>query len=161
MKKIEFRTALTDNGKTVKGYAAVFNEPTNAVGFTEVIRHGAFTRSLQTGNNIRALYQHNDNLLLGTTQANTLRLREDNHGLAFELDLPNTTAGRDVLELVKRGDISGCSFGFYIREERNKNDIRELLDVDLIEITLTANPAYRQTSIGVRSTNNTRWLETC
>ncbi len=160
MRKIETR-ALSGNGKTVTGYAAVFNEPTSAVGFTEVIRHGAFSRSLKETDNIRALYQHDDNLLLGTTQADTLRLREDNHGLAFELDLPDTTAGRDVLELVKRGDIAGCSFGFYVQEERNQNDVRELLDVDLIEITLTANPAYKKTCVDVRSDNKKRWLETC
>lgn len=161
MKHFETRATITDSGITVSGYAAVFNEQTQSVGFAEIIRPGAFQRSINGTGNIRALYQHDDNLLLGTTQANTLRLKEDTRGLVFELDLPNTSVGRDVLELVKRRDIAGCSFGFYVKEERNQNGVRELLDVDLLEITLTATPAYQQTSVAVRSDNRKKWLETC
>ena len=159
MRVLAVRTAPTGKGRTVSGYAAVFNQPMS--GDTEIIRPDAFRRTLESGVNIRALYNHDDMALLGTTKAGTLRLREDSHGLAFDLDLPDTTCGRDVLELVTRGDIAGCSFGFYVRGESVVNGVRELHDVELAEITLTPCPAYPQTQVSVRSDNRKRWLETC
>lgn len=142
----------------VGGHAAVFNsESQDLGGFVEVIRPGAFAESLRQGLNIRALYHHSDLSLLGTTQAGTLRLREDDTGLAFELDLPDTSYGRDVGVLVDRGDIGGCSFGFRVAEggdrweERGGKLVRELLKVDLLEVTVTSEPAYRDTSVARRS----------
>ncbi|KWD74344.1 HK97 family phage prohead protease [Burkholderia ubonensis] len=158
----------------VGGYAARFNSPScDLGGFTEIIRPGAFASSLRAGLNIRALYHHDDLSLLGTTQAGTLRLREDDSGLAFELDLPDTSYGRDVAVLVERGDIAGCSFGFRVEangdfwEERAGAVVRELRAVHLHEITLTHDPAYRDTTVAKRSMPGTRprdlralWLET-
>jgi HK97 family phage prohead protease len=142
----------------VGGYAARFNSASADLGgFTEIIRPGAFAASLRAGVNIRALYHHDDLSLLGTTQAGTLRLREDDSGLAFELDLPDTSYGNDVGVLVERGDIAGCSFGFRVAaggdrwEQRSNGLVRELLTVDLHEVTLTHDPAYRDTSVAVRS----------
>lgn len=161
MKRLECRSTFVSKNNTVSGYAAVFDSPFTSPNCTEVIRRGAFLRSLKENPNILALYNHNDDALLGTTRAGTLRLREDDKGLAFDLDLPDTTAGHDALELVRRGDIQGCSFGFYSREERNANGMRELLDVDLVEITLTPKPAYKATNVNLRNDNRKRWLETC
>lgn len=165
---------LRSDGKKLHGYAAIFNSETDLGGFVEVIRNGAFRKSLESGSNIRALYHHEGNALLGTTRSKTLKLREDPHGLAFELDLPNTTHGRDLAILVERGDVAGCSFGFRVRdggdrwEQRGAQLVRELLDVELSEVTLTADPAYADTSVALRSrkaiiNNDTRrlWLETC
>ncbi|WP_235953313.1 HK97 family phage prohead protease [Noviherbaspirillum galbum] len=148
----------TNSTGKLTGYAAVYNsESRDLGGFVEIIRRGAFDASLKSGVNIRALWQHDGKALLGTTQAGTLRLIEDPKGLAFELDLPSTSTGKDLSILVDRGDVAGCSFGFRVREngdrweERGTSLVRELLDVDLIEITLTDDPAYMDTSIAKRS----------
>ena len=173
---LEYRTtgSLTAKGKTLTGYAAVFNSEANLGDFQELIRPGAFAKSLATGSNIRALYAHNGEALLGTTKGGTLQLREDAHGLAFSLALPDTSHGRDLAVLVDRGDVSGCSFGFRVApggdrwEQRGKQLVRELLNVELHEVTLTADPAYADTSVAMRSRPivpilvdlNRAWLET-
>lgn len=144
---------LRANGTHVRGYAAVFDSPTDLGEFREVVRKGAFRQSLESAN-IRALYDHDSKALLGTTRSGTLTLREDDRGLAFELALPDTTHGRDVAELVRRGDIAGCSFGFRTKKDNwvtGDKFTRELLDVELAEITLTANPAYPETTVALRS----------
>lgn len=167
---------LRSNGKTLHGYAATYNSEARLGGFVEVIRNGAFRKTLEGGSNIRALYHHQGDALLATTRAGTLRLREDTTGLAFELDLPDTTHGRDLAELVRRGDVAGCSFGFRVREggdrwsDRGDGDmLRELLAVDLHEITMTHDPAYQDTTVALRSMPSfwevldarRAWLETC
>ena len=169
---------LRSNGKTLSGYAAIFNSETDLGSFVEVIRNGAFRKSLEGGANIRALYHHQGDALLGTTRGGTLKLREDAKGLAFDLALPDTTHGRDLAILVDRGDVAGCSFGFKVREGgdrwelRGAQTVRELLDVELHEVTLTHDPAYPDTSIALRRKpildiravdlgNGILWLETC
>lgn len=174
MLEIRSQGSLKASGKALTGYAAVFDSPTDLTGFTEVIRPGAFAKSLKAGVNIRALYHHQGDALLGTTRSGTLELREDAKGLAFKLELPDTSHGRDLAVLVERGDVAGCSFGFLVRsggdrwEKRGGKLVRELLDADLKEITLTSDPAYQDTSIAMRSraallTTDARalWLETC
>lgn len=157
MLEIRAHGTLTSKGKTLQGYCAVFNSEANLGTFSEVIRQGAFSKSLESGSNIRALYHHDSNALLGTTKGGTLQLREDGHGLAFTLALPDTTHGRDLAILVDRGDVSGCSFGFRVAdggdrwEQRGSTMVRELLAVDLAEITLTADPAYQDTTVAMRS----------
>ena len=173
---LEFRSTggLSSNGKKLTGYAAIFNSEADLGGFVEVVRNGAFRKSLEGGTNIRALYHHQGDALLGTTRGGTLKLKEDAHGLAFDLALPDTTHGRDLAILVDRGDVAGCSFGFRVRdggdrwEQRGGQLVRELLDVDLVEITLTADPAYQDTTVAMRSRPaalsrdlNLLWLETC
>lgn len=149
---------LRSSGKTLHGYAALYGNEARLGGFVEVIRNGAFRATLESGSNIRALYHHQGDALLGTTRAGTLRLRDEARGLAFELDLPDTTHGRDLTELVRRGDVQGCRFGFRVRDggdrwhDRGDGDmLRELLDVDLHEITLTHDPAYADTSVALRA----------
>ena len=174
MLEIRANGTLSATGKTLTGYAAVFNSEAVLGDFSEVIRQGAFAKSLATGSNIRALYQHQGDALLGTTRGGTLQLREDTKGLAFELALPDTSHGKDLAILVERGDVAGCSFGFRVRdggdrwEQRGAQLVRELLDVELSEVTLTADPAYADTSVALRTrkniiNNDTRrlWLETC
>ena len=157
MLEIRASGTFTNKGKTLSGYAAVFNSEAVLGDFTEVIRQGAFAKSLATGSNIRALYHHQGDALLGTTRGGTLQLREDGHGLAFTLALPDTTHGKDLAILVDRGDVSGCSFGFRVApggdrwEQRGKQMVRELLTVELLEVTLTADPAYQDTTVAMRS----------
>lgn len=169
-------TLQATGNKTLHGIAAVFNSEANLGTFSEVIRPGAFAKSLATGSNIRALYHHDGSALLGTTRGGTLQLRETPQGLAFELALPDTTHGRDLAILVDRGDVAGCSFGFRVPdggdrwEERGSTLVRELLNVDLVEITLTSDPAYQDTTVALRNMPfdmanfihcNSHWLETC
>lgn len=148
---------LRSNGKALHGYAARFNSEADLGEFREVIRNGAFRKSLEGGANIRALYHHQGDALLGTTRSGTLKLREDGAGLAFELQLPDTTHGRDLAVLVQRGDVAGCSFAFRVRdggdrwEQRAGHLVRELLDVELHEVTLTHDPAYADTSVALRT----------
>lgn len=174
MLEIRSNGTLSATGKTLTGYAAVFNSEAVLGDFSEVIRQGAFAKSLATGSNIRALYQHQGDALLGTTRGGTLQLREDARGLAFELALPDTSHGKDLAILVGRGDVAGCSFGFRVApggdrwEQRGATLVRELLNVDLVEITLTSDPAYQDTTVAMRSrsanvcTDSRRlWIETC
>ena len=174
MLEIRANGTLTSNGKTLQGYAAVFNSEANLGTFSEVIRPGAFAKSLATGSSIRALYHHDSAALLGTTRGGTLQLREDARGLAFTLALPDTSHGRDLAILVDRGDVAGCSFGFKVPEggdrweERGSTMVRELLNVDLVEITLTSDPAYADTTVAMRNKPhsqsfwdlNVAWLQT-
>lgn len=179
MLEVRSTGGLSSNGKTLHGYAAIFNSEADLGGFVEVIRNGAFRKSLEGGSNIRALYHHQGDALLGTTRGGTLTLREDAHGLAFELALHDTTHGRDLAILVNRGDVAGCSFGFRVPEggdrweARGAQTVRELLTVQLHEITLTSDPAYQDTTVALRSMPsvyelhrpgigaNALWLETC
>jgi HK97 family phage prohead protease len=154
----DIETRADDAGKTtIAGYAARFESLSVSFGgwFKEKIRAGAFTESLKK-NNVRALWNHNMDLVLGSTKAKTLRLKEDDKGLRFELDLPDTQAGKDAAISIKRGDVDGMSFGFRVLkqewdEKDPKNVIRTLVDVDLREISPTAFPAYPATSVKVRS----------
>ena len=147
----ELRTA----GRRLTGYAAVFDSPTMIGGFEERIARGAFAASLAAKGDILALVDHDSSRLLGRTRAGTLRLSEDARGLAYELDLPDTTLGRDVLALAERRDIGGMSFGFRVKpggDHWPSRDKRELRAVDLIEISVVqAFPAYAQTSVAARS----------
>lgn len=161
-------------GKLV-GYAAVFNAPSHDLGgFREIIKPGAFKRTLADSAHVRALNNHDGNQVLGRVGSGTLRLEEDNTGLRFELDLPPTSYARDLSALVERGDVAGCSFAFRVRpggeqwEESNGQSIRVLTALDLDEITITANPAYPDTSVAKRNRPitqgfvdlNQMWLET-
>jgi HK97 family phage prohead protease len=177
---LEIRSGLAlraaSQGRLV-GLAAVFDKPSQDLGgFVEVIRPGAFRRSLVDADYVRALYNHDDAQVLGRVGAGTLRLQETHEGLSFELDLPPTGYGKDLAVLVERGDVSGCSIGFRVRDggERWTMDtpaLRELLDLELVEITVTGNPAYRDTTVALRSYGAARddhdgrplymWLETC
>lgn len=142
----------------LEGYAAVFGAPADLGEFTESVRPGAFTRALaERGDSILALYDHERRSVLGRTGAGTLSLREDSRGLAFALELPDTSLGRDLAVLVKRGDVSGCSFAFRCYDDGDAWEVRggtvhrELRSVELHEITITPQPAYADTSVALRS----------
>lgn len=145
--------AVETKGRTLYGYAARFGVKTDLGGFYEVIQPGAFTRTLAGADagKVRAIYEHDSRSLLGRAGAGSLRLAEDDVGLSFELDLPDTSLGRDVATLVKRGDLNGCSFGFIATGDSWEGETRTVTDVDLHEITITATPAYEATSVQVRS----------
>lgn len=161
-KKKETRTVDITNIQTrsaenepikISGYAAVFNSRTS-IGdwFDETISPGAFDKSISAKNaDIRALYNHNWDNVLGRTKASTLTLREDDKGLNFEIELPNTSYARDLAESMERGDIDQCSFGFFVEEGKERWDysqepaLRTLEEVELYEISIVSIPAYDDT----------------
>ena len=100
----EIRASTSD--RQIVGIAATYNTLSSDLGgFKEQIAPTAFTRSLAESPNILALYSHNTALLLGTTRSGTLALSSNDKGLSFDLKVPDTTYGNDVLELIKRGDL--------------------------------------------------------
>ena len=140
------------------GYAAVFNLPSRDLGgFVETVLPGAFSGSLADGSNILALYEHDLQRVLGRVGAGTLTLEQDARGLRFDIDLPEAQYARDLLGSVKRGDVTGGSFGFRVPDggeswtERDDGTIhRALATVELMEITVTSMPAYTDTAVAMR-----------
>jgi Escherichia/Staphylococcus phage prohead protease len=146
----EMRTA---GGRAIGGYAAVFQSWSEDLGgFREQIAPGAFARSISL-DDVVALFNHNPSQVLGRTKSGTLTLKEDSVGLDFRVSLPDTTLGNDLLKLVKRGDIRGCSFGFRVRKDdwNAAGDERTLLDVSLADIGPVTFPAYPSTTLAARS----------
>lgn len=150
-----------ENGTvTLKGYAAVFGEMADIGGyFREVLAPGAFTKTLKTAD-VRAYFDHDRGRVLGRSSSGTLRLEEDRKGLAVEIDLPDTSDGRDVRTLVERGDVSGMSFGFIVlRQEWDETGdvpVRTIHEVELREVSVVSEPAYEGTSIALRSLDDMR-----
>ena len=147
-----FSAEFRAKGRKLEGYAATFGTEARIADFTEVIRPGAFRGSL--GGDVLALVDHDPAKVLARTKSGTLRLAEDTRGLHFELDLPETTAGHDVLALAERGDLGGMSFGFTVPDagQRWQGDRRELVAVNLHEISVVSSwPAYEGTTVMARA----------
>jgi HK97 family phage prohead protease len=146
----------SSDGMSFTGYAAVFNSPSEPLPFTEVIKEGAFKRSLKSRNEVKLFMNHNTDVVLGSTRAGTLRLSEDSRGLLAQADLPDTSAGRDLSVLMKRGDVSSMSFGFSVPPKGDAwskdGATRELHQIRLHEVSIvTGFPAYAATTASVRS----------
>lgn len=171
--------ASDDNGPgTVEGYAAVFHDEADAGSEYELwddsygraverIAPGAFARAIKDGDDVRGLVNHDPNLVIGRASAGTLRLVEDERGLRFEDDLPDTTVGRDLAVNVERGDISGCSFGFVVEaqswrmsemEDGRTLAVRTIESVRLLDVGPVTYPAYASTSVAGRSLSGIRAL---
>lgn len=141
--------------RVIVGHAAVFNSMSvDLGGFREIVAPGAFAQSI-VEDDVRALFNHAPDHILGRNRAGTLRLSEDARGLAFEIDLPNTQLARDLAESIGRGDISGNSFGFQTLEDRwergEGGEIRTLVRVRLFDVSPVTFPAYPQTDVAMRS----------
>ena len=143
---------LRTEGRRLTGHAALFGVETRiGDSFTEVIQSGAFAATLADGHDVLALADHDPTRVLARTRSGTLRLSEDARGLAFELDVPDTQAGRDMLALAVRGDLGGMSFGFRAVDERRDHNRRELVAVELFEVSVvSAFPAYPGTDVSAR-----------
>ncbi|MBK4859667.1 putative prohead protease [Enterococcus faecium] len=159
MKKKEIRTfditnlstrdVTENNSRIVTGYAAVFNSRTLLwEGLEEVISPGAFSKAL-SNSDVRCLFDHDWGKVLGRTKSGTLRLEEDERGLKFEVELPNTTDANNLIESMSRGDIDQCSFGFIPTEETwdyNTDPVlRTVNEVELFEVSIVSLPAYQDT----------------
>ncbi len=152
---IERRSAaleLRASGRRLEGYAATFGAEARIGGIIENIAPGAFLDSL--GGDILALLDHDPGKVLGRTRSRTLRLAEDTRGLHFSLDLPDSSAGRDVLALAERADLGGMSFGFTVPKggDEWRGERRTLKRVNLKEISVvSAWPAYDGTEATLRA----------
>src|SRR5437899_2552150 len=149
----------------VAGYAATYNRPTIIRGwdnFKEVIKPGAFKRSVENKADVRFLRNHDPNFVLGRTKSSTLLLREDEKGLYFEVSLPDTAMGREMYTSVQRGDMDECSFAFTVPDDGdvwskekdavgNVLAVRELLDVDVFHVSVVTMPAYPGTSADTKA----------
>lgn len=153
--KVETR----DDGKRImRGHAAVFNALSEDLGgFREQIAPGAFADAIKS-DDVRALFNHNPDHVLGRTASGTLRMSEDAHGLAIEIDPPDTQVARDLMVSMERGDISQMSFGFSVRKGGDSwskspdgKQIRTLTNLRLYDVSPVTFPAYPQTDIAMRS----------
>jgi uncharacterized protein len=151
----ELRRAKPES-RTIEGYAALFDTLSEDLGwFREKIANGAFAESLKRGDDVRALFNHDRNVVLGRSAAGTLRMQEDERGLRIEVDAPDTQAARDLMTSMERGDITQMSFGFITErqewDERTSPITRTLLQVRLLDVSIVTEPAYPQTAASVRS----------
>ena len=154
---VELRT--TENAAPrLGGYAALFNTETEIAGmFRERIAPGAFADAIGR-DDVRALFNHDPNFVLGRTTNQTLTIREDARGLAYDVTPPDTQWARDLMVSVGRGDITQSSFGFTVDEDqwdrpaaRGELPVRTILRAKLFDVSAVAFPAYAQTSVAVRS----------
>lgn len=138
-------------GRTLEGYAAVFEQRARIADFDEIIATGAFAESLKSGDKL-ALVDHDPAKVLARTRNGSLKLAEDTRGLHFALTLPNTSVAADVLALAEAGSLGGASFGFNVKRDAWQGSLRTLHAIDLREISIvSAWPAYPQTSVTARS----------
>lgn len=150
-------TRSGENGEPIiEGYFSVFGQETEIwEGMYEQIAEGAFTKYLN--NDIRCLFNHNSANVMGRTTAGTLILKEDSHGLFGSLKVnTDDRMAMDVYARVKRGDISGCSFGFFPVVEEwidgpHNTTHWTVKEADLREVSICTFPAYPQTEITARA----------
>lgn len=185
-KKIEYRSIASElraesqgDELSLAGYAALFNSDSKDLGgFKERIAPGAFTRSLQAGDDVKCLINHDPSHLLGRTKNGTLTLSQDERGLKFRVALnPESQAHRDLHALIKNGTMDECSFAFTIApngdsfdeaedENGQRYQRRTLRDVNLMDVSCVTYPAYNTTSVSARAQstpdyadNSAAWLE--
>lgn len=153
----ELRVKRNETGAPViEGYAAVFNSLSEDLGgFYEQILPGAFTASLKTNPDVRALFNHDSNIVLGRTKSGTLELQEDATGLFWRCTLPDTAMARDLAVSIERGDVDQCSFGFYCLSDswamQNGTPIRSVKTAEIFDVSAVTYPAYPATSVAMRS----------
>lgn len=153
---IEMRAEDDGNKTVVRGYAAIFDSPSEPIGwdgFTEIVKPGAFAKTIHEAD-VRALWNHNPEIVLGRTKSGTLRLAEDGKGLAVEIDWPEWAGAQ--LEQIRRRDVSQMSFGFRTVKDRflttqDGKTVRELIEVELFDVSPVTYPAYPETDVFVRS----------
>lgn len=150
-----------DGKSVITGYAAVFYDPADPgteyrmySDMVERIMPGAFDKALRE-DDVRGLFNHDDSLILGRVKAGTMRLSVDRKGLKYEIDPPDTQCGRDVMESLRRGDVTGSSFMFRPVSNTYRDVdglyIIERNEVKLFDVGPVAFPAYESTEAGVRT----------
>lgn len=142
-------------GRKLVGYAALFNTPADIAGmFREQIAPGAFSEAIGR-DDVRALVNHDANMVLGRSTASTLRLSEDERGLRVEVDMPDTQMARDLGVSMERGDINQMSFGFIARkqdwDDNEDPPLRTISEAELFDVSVVTYPAYEETEVGLRT----------
>lgn len=151
----------------IVGYAAVYDAESNDLGgFTEIIEPGFFDLALS--DDVRALWNHNSDIVLGRTVAKTLELSSDEHGLLTEIQPPDTQAGRDAITSIKRGDVDQMSFAFTVaadgdewQRSENGRPLRILKRdgcAKLYDVSPVTYPAYEQTRVAARALDHVNEL---
>jgi len=147
------------SSRAISGYAARFGVQTDIAGmFREEIKPGAFARAIREKQDVKALVNHDPSLILARVSNGTLSLREDDRGLYFRADVGDTTHGNDALAMIRRADLSECSFGFGVPDggeiwsvitdgEGRKRNLRTITDCDLYDVSSVTYPAYSGTSV--------------
>lgn len=141
----------------IRGYAAVFGQVADMYWWKEQVAPGAFAKSLARKDEVKALFNHDPSQILGCSRAGTLTLREDGHGLYYEIDPPDSPCGCTVVAALKRKDITKSSFGFRVkrfslqRYDDGSPPLRTLEELDLFDVSPVTWPAYQGTSSEARS----------
>jgi len=151
---VDFEVRAEGDGMTFTGYASVFNSPSQDLGgFIEYVAPGAFKRSLQSRNEVKLLWNHDSGEPLASLRGGSMQLVEDERGLKVTAQLPNTTRGRDIAELLRTKVIDSMSFGFNVIKDNWSRDgqTRTLESVRLFEVSIVSFPAYESTTAQVRS----------
>lgn len=154
----ELRISESESGAVIEGHAAVFDSWSETLGgifpFKEKVSRGAFIESVKK-DDIRALFNHDPNYVLGRNLAGTLELEEDEIGLRVKITPPDTSWARDITTSIRRGDISQMSIGFIVEKDEwsteNGMDTRDLKKVRLFDVSPVTFPAYSATDVGVRA----------
>jgi uncharacterized protein len=155
---VDFEVRAEGDGMTFTGYASVFNSPSEDLGgFVEYVAPGAFKRSLQSRNEVKLLWNHDSGEPLASLRGGTMTLVEDSRGLKVTAQLPNTTRGRDIAELLRTKVIDTMSFGFNVIRDSWSSDgkTRTLESVRLFEVSVVSFAAYPATTAQVRSAQQT------
>ncbi len=144
-----------DHDPVIRGYAAVFDTLSeNLGGFREKIDPGAFSDVLD--DDVRGLFNHDSNLIIGRTKAGTLKIAQDSKGLIYEAEPPDTQIGRDLVVSIERGDVDQSSFAFTVDQDKFEEDddgriIRTIIKVKrLYDVSPVTYPAYPDASVGLR-----------
>ena len=159
LKMKDAKTREMDGKKYLEGYFAVFGEPYKVWdGWIETIERGSFVRVLSTGEDVKVLWNHDSNIVLGSTAAGTASLKEDDTGLFGIVEInQNDQDAVNAYYRVQRGDVDGCSFGFDIARQEDWWDEEgiyhtKIMEVDpLYEVSPCTFPAYASTNISARS----------
>lgn len=154
--KSEIRAAGDDKELIIEGYASVFNSDSEEMwGFIERVEEGFFDSVLD--NDVRALFNHDPNLILGRTTSKTLSLSVDKTGLRYSVVLPDTQYSRDLYKLVERGDITQSSFAFSVDvdkweyDEKRNITVRRLVKASkLYDVSPVTYPAYSEATVEVK-----------
>ena len=157
----ELRVAPKDDGKRRRSRAmprCSISLSVDMWGFREQVAPGAFADTLAAGDDVRALFNHDPNIILGRTKSGTLRLAEDDTGLYVEIDPPDTEQARALVAGIERGDVDQMSFGFAVIMDKwsidaNEQYVRTLEQVKLYDVSPVVYPAYPDTSVSVRGAN--------
>jgi len=158
------RAAAEGNSNILEGYASVFNHRSKLIfdwgdTYFEVIEPGAFDDALRAENlNVIATVNHRRDLMLGRTKSNTLRLTVDERGLKYDIDIPDTSLGRDTKIQVERGDFFESSFVYTVQRENIRWDetedgvpVRYIKKVDrLYDVSIVTDGAFSNTDIAAR-----------